>query len=144
MKRIGLIGVCLGFGLLLTGCGDTRELTCSRSEEDYYATMVEQYHFTYKSEALEKVDQGIQIEMAEDYSTLLSSYADTLEEEVREMNSDTIKANFSVEGNKLIVTASYNFSDLSEEELETVGYEEEYASYDSAKTELESQGYVCE
>ena len=33
MKRIGLIGVCFGMVLLLTGCGEKR-LECTRSEDN--------------------------------------------------------------------------------------------------------------
>ena len=139
MKRIGLIGVCFGMILLLTGCG-TKELRCSMSEDsiDY------QMNLTFDSEDL--LDTGA---MRQTYK-LEEDEEETLEEGVqylKEMFEDSDEyEGFEIRvtdngKNEVYVDIAFDASELSEimgEELD------ESATYDSIREELENEGYVCE
>lgn len=139
MKRIGLIGVCFGMVLLLTGCG-SKELRCSISNEniDY------QMNLTFDSEDL--LDTGV---MRQTYK-LTEEQEDTLEEGVQYLK-EVFEDNDQYEGfeinitdngkNEVYVDIAFDASELSEimgEELD------ESATYDSIREELENEGYVCE
>lgn len=139
MKRIGLIGVCFGMALLLTGCG-SKELRCSISNEniDY------QINLTFDSEDL--LDTGV---MRQTYK-LTEEQEDTLEEGVQYLK-EVFEDNDQYEGfeinitdngkNEVYVDIAFDASELSEimgEELD------ESATYDSIREELENEGYVCE
>ena len=80
MKRIVLIGVSFGMILLLTGCGNTKELTCSMTEDASYASMTAEYHLVYEDELLTVMDQGAIIEVDEDYANYLSYYEDSFKD----------------------------------------------------------------
>ncbi len=139
MKRIGLIGVCFGMILLLTGCG-TKELRCSMSEDsiDY------QMNLTFDSEDL--LDTGA---MRQTYK-LEEDEEETLEEGVqylKEMFEDSDEyEGFEIRvtdngKNEVYVDIAFDASELSEimgEELD------ESATYDSIREDLENSGYVCE
>lgn len=139
MKRIGLIGVCFGMILLLTGCG-TKELRCSMSEDsiDY------QMNLTFDSEDL--LDTGA---MRQTYK-LEEDEEETLEEGVqylKEMFEDSDEyEGFEIRvtdngKNEVYVDIAFDASELSEimgEELD------ESATYDSIREDLENNGYVCE
>ena len=151
MKRIGLIGVCFGMILLLTGCGNEVELTCTMEESASYATTVMQYHLTYRDEELVTMDEGVVMEINESYSyidSLLSNFEEdfneTVDEYVSEFGRDTIEADISVDGNRLTASMSYNISQMNEEQLEYTSYQDEYSTYESAKESLEAEGFVCE
>ena len=138
MKRIGLIGVCFGMILLLTGCGK-KELRCSMSEDsiDY------QMNLTFDSKDL--LDTGA---MRQTYK-LAEDEEDTLEEGVqylKEMFEDSDEyEGFEIRvtdngKNEVYVDIAFDASELSEimgEELD------ESATYDSIREDLESNGYVC-
>ena len=139
MKRIGLIGVCFGMILLLTGCG-TKELRCSMSEE----SMGYQMNLTFDSEDM--LDTGVMrqtFKLAEDEE-------DTLEEGVQYLK-ERFENNDEFEGfeiqvtdngkNEVYVDIAFDASEVSDimgEELD------ESATYDSIREELEDSGYVCE
>ncbi len=138
MKRIGLIGVCFGMILLLTGCGK-KELRCSMSEDsiDY------QMNLTFDSKDL--LDTGA---MRQTYK-LDEDEEDTLEEGVQYLkkmfeDSDEYEG-FEIRvtdngKNEVYVDIAFDASELSEimgEELD------ESATYDSIREDLESNGYVC-
>ena len=138
MKRIGLIGVCFGMILLLTGCGK-KELRCSMSEDsiDY------QMNLTFDSKDL--LDTGA---MRQTYK-LAEDEEDTLEEGVQYLkkmfeDSDEYEG-FEIRvtdngKNEVYVDIAFDASELSEimgEELD------ESATYDSIREDLESNGYVC-
>ena len=144
MKRIGLIGVCFGLILLLTGCGkDTVELTCSMTEDASYASMTAEYHLVYEDEKLTVMDQGAIIEVDEDYANYLSYFEDSFKEEFED-SPNYVKTSYKIEGNRFIATASYDITKMSDEELgDSNDYEEEFATYDSAKAYLEDEGYTC-
>lgn len=144
MKRMGLIGVCFGLILLLTGCGkDTVELTCSMTEDASYASMTAEYHLVYEDEKLTVMDQGAIIEVDEDYANYLSYFEDSFKEEF-ENSADYVKTSYKTEGNRFIAAASYDITKMSNEELEDSNdYEEEFATYESAKSYLEDEGYTC-
>ena len=138
MKRIGLIGVCFGMILLLTGCGK-KELRCSMSEDsiDY------QMNLTFDSKDL--LDTGA---MRQTYK-LDEDEEDTLEEGVQYLkkmfeDSDEYEG-FEIRvtdngKNEVYVDIAFDASELSEimgEELD------ESVTYDSIREDLESNGYVC-
>ena len=139
MKRIGLIGVCFGMILLLTGCG-TKKLECSMSQE----SMGYQINLTFDSEDM--LDTGVMrqtFKLAEDEE-------DTLEEGVQYLK-ERFENNDEFEGfeiqvtdngkNEVYVDIAFDASEVSDimgEELD------ESATYDSIREELEDSGYVCE
>ena len=144
MKRMGLIGVCFGLILLLTGCGkDTVELTCSMTEDASYASMTAEYHLVYEDEKLTVMDQGAIIEVDEDYANYLSYYEDSFKDSFED-SADYVKTSYKTEGNRFIATASYDITKMSAEELEDSNdYEDEFATYENAKAYLEDEGYTC-
>lgn len=150
MKRIGLIGVSFGMVLLLTGCGNEVELTCSMENSASYARTVQQYHFVYEDEELVTMDQGVMIEVDDSYSYMnsyLSNLTEDFEEElddyVSELGQDVVEGDVNVDGNRFTASMSYNVSRMSADQLDYIAYEEEFASYETAKAELEDQGYTC-
>lgn len=143
MKRVGLIGVCFGMILLLTGCGNEVELTCNMTEDISYASMTAEYHLVYEDELLTVMDQGAIIEIDEEYADYLSYFEDSFKEEFEDRAS-YVKTSYKTEDNRFIAKASYDITKMSDEDLESSNdYKDEFATYESAKAYLEDQGYTC-
>lgn len=150
MKRVGLIGVCFGMILLLTGCGNEVELTCTMEESASYVTSTQQYHFVYADEELVTMDQGVMIEVDDSYSYMnsyLSNLTEDFEEElddyVSELGQDVVDGDVNADGNRFTASMSYNVNRMSTDQLDYIAYEEEFANYEGAKAYLEDQGYTC-
>lgn len=145
MKHVGLIGGCFGLILLLTGCGNTKTLTCTMNEESSYAKGIMGYQITYKNDALSKVEQKFSVEVTdEDYVDYLDSLEEEYNDEVNEYQSDGIKYNLERNGNNLILGVTYNLGKMTKDELDEIGfYEEDDNSYENVKSELEDEGYTC-
>ena len=143
MKRVGLIGVCFGMIFLLTGCGNKVELTCNMTEDISYASMTAEYHLVYEDELLTVMDQGAIIEIDEEYADYLSYFEDSFKEEFEDRAS-YVKTSYKTEDNRFIAKVSYDITKMSDEDLESSNdYEDEFATYESAKAYLEDQGYTC-
>ena len=104
MKRVGLIGVCFGMILLLTGCGNEVELTCTMEESASYVTSTQQYHFVYADEELVTMDQGVMIEVDDSYS-YMNSYLSNLTEDFEEESDSDVE---SYEENNVELTKEHN------------------------------------
>lgn len=138
MKRIGLVGVGLTLLVIMTGCGNTKELTCTNEENGAGASMVLEY--VWKDDVLTKVGQEIMLEVEDDYVDDIDYYVDSLEEE-----SKGIKADYTLNGNRLTMKVEYELGAMTDEELDDFGFDpEEDNSYETIKKELEEDGYVCE
>lgn len=144
MKRIGLIGGCFGIVLLMTGCGNTKTLTCSMEEKTSYLTAAMGYQVTYKDDEVTMIEQRMSLEAGDEAQTYLDSMEEEYNKEVRDLESDGIKFDLERKGNQLNFSAQYRINKMTDEELDDLGFSlDDDNSYETVKENLEEQGYTC-
>ena len=145
MKRIGFIGVSFGLVLFLTGCGNTKTLTCTKQEENYYGNGAIGYRVTYKSDIITTVEQKVSLEVTdEDYEYYLDNIEDEYEKEAKEKESIGVNYNLNRQGNNLVFGITYNLNKMTDDELNDFGYsDDDNNSYEKIKSEMEEDGFTC-
>ena len=144
MKR-GFIGVSFGLVLFLTGCGNTKTLTCTKQEENYYGNGAIGYRVTYKSDTITTVEQKVSLEVTdEDYEYYLDNIEDEYEKEAKEKESIGVNYNLNRQGNNLVFGITYNLNKMTDDELNDFGYsDDDNNSYEKIKSEMEEDGFTC-
>lgn len=146
MKRIGLIGVSFGMILLLTGCGNTKTLTCTMQRSEDGTTGAMGYRVTYKDDVISVIEEKMAYEgSGDDYLSQLDDLEKEFNEGVSEHETDGVKYDLERDGNRVEITVTYDLNKMTEEEREDIDFSfDDDNSYETVKSNFESQGMVCE
>ena len=138
MKRIGLIGVCFGMVLLLTGCGEKR-LECTRSEDN----MEQVINFKFNSnDVFESGSLRQTVKLDEDELDTLDEGVEYMKEYFSSSEFEGLDIKVSDNGkDEVYVDMAFDADELSEATGAELGEDD---NYDSAKETFEGMGYVCE
>lgn len=138
MKRIGLIGVCFGMVLLLTGCGN-KSLQCTRAEDN------EEQVYTLNFDSKEMLESGTflyRYVLNEDEIPYFDTIVETIESTYTSENFEGLDIQVSDNG-KDTIEVQMNFT--ADQMSEITGSElDDSATYDYIKEDLEDSGFICE
>lgn len=142
MKRLGVM--LLSFALIgfLTGCGNTKTLTCTQAtEEGVEAKMI----FNFKNEEIVSGEQTIKMTLPEESNFSLEEIKEILDESVESFrNVEGIEINSQDNGeNEAEITVSYDYNKLTDDSKAEFGIAE-VTSYEDIKSEFEELEFVCE
>lgn len=142
MKRLGVM--LLSFALIgfLTGCGNTKTLTCTQAtEEGAEAKMT----FKFKNEEIVSGEQMIKMIIPEESNFSLEEIKELLDESVESFkNVEGIEIDVHDNGeNEASATVSYDYDKLTDEAKASLGLREA-TSYEDIKSEFEELEFVCE
>ena len=138
MKKIGLAAVVVLMTLLVSGCGKTQKLSCVQNPDNIDI----EFNIGFKGNTIQTMDFS--------YNYDISGLTDTLKEtikkqdfcvQVKEAMKDYKEAftdcKSSIKDDHLIVTSVLDINKIAKNALEKM------TSIESAKAELEQQGYAC-
>lgn len=138
MKRIGLIGVCFGMVLLLTGCGN-KSLQCTSAEDN------EEQVYTLNFDSKEMLESGTflyRYVLNEDEIPYFDTIVETIESTYTSENFEGLDIQVSDNG-KDTIEVQMNFT--ADQMSEITGSElDDSATYDYIKEDLEDSGFICE
>ena len=144
MKKRVLLGIVAGVSLVtLSGCGNTQTLTCTQSQEDDGTTATQEMVVEFQNNEASKFTMTINMKAenanAEDLKTaesILKSTFSTFEESGMDVD---------VSSDDTAVTAkvSADFTKMTDEEKDEVGFTGSDNTYETIKENLESEGYTC-
>ena len=144
MKKRVLLGIVAGVSLVtLSGCGNTQTLTCTQTQEDDGTTATQEMVVEFQNNEASKFTMNINMKAenanAEDLKTaesILKSTFSTFEESGMDVD---------VSSDDTAVTAkvSADFTKMTDEEKDEVGFTGSDNTYETIKENLESEGYTC-
>ena len=138
MKRIGLIGICFGMVLLLTGCGN-KSLQCTSAEDN------EEQVYTLNFDSKEMLESGTflyRYVLNEDEIPYFDTIVETIESTYTSENFEGLDIQVSDNG-KDTIEVQMNFT--ADQMSEITGSElDDSATYDYIKEDLEDSGFICE
>lgn len=137
MKKVLVLG--LACTLFLTGCGG-KKLECSMEDKESGMTTKSEVSAKFKGDKVKNAKISYSIELTDDMKEYLDTFKSQIEKEYEEYNSDGIKANVSVDGNKITAVVKMNADKMTEEELDEQGVE---GDYETIKTYFEELGFTC-
>lgn len=143
-KKFMLCVPVLALGLLTSGCGNTKVLECTMSEDNDGMEMSQVVKATYKKDALSKVDMTMKITVDEEYSEYMDLFASSLTSEFDELEDQKgVTMNTETKDNTLTFSLVADLNSMSDEAKEELDMEEDAGTYDEAKKYFEEEGYTC-
>lgn len=124
--------------LVMTGCGNTKKLTCTLEKEKSKEVLT----FNYKKDELVKVE-GISTiyankEVNEEDLALYGEFTCSLLGD-----EEYIDCSIEPKGKNVEITITMDLENLTDAELEEMGYAKENSSYEEMKKDAEADGYTC-
>lgn len=131
LTALSVFFVCL---LVLTGCGSTKKLTCTKADDDAKVDVVAKFDENGVISSFVETDTFTfdSASEAEEAKTLTDAFSSTYNA------LDGYTYSSKVSGTKLIVSITIDVSKLSEDEKEDYSL-----TYDQAKENLVQSGYTC-
>lgn len=124
--------------LVVTGCGNSKKLTCTLEKDGSKDELV----MTYKKDELVKVVATSIIysdeEVNKDDLALYEEFTCSLLGD-----KEYIDCSIEAKGKNVEITITMDLENLTEEELEEMGYTKENSSYEEMKKSAEEDKYIC-
>lgn len=142
MKKLSCLFICAFFAFILTGCGNTSTLTCTKTSTEDGMETKENIKVTFEKDKPSKAEMSMDMKFdddTKDYIDLTYNMLDTALESVeqdglvidKEKTDDSIRVKLNVDFSKVESTEELDFSIDSDENKETI------------KNDFESDGYEC-
>ena len=138
MKKVLMIlTICLGV-LVVTGCGKTQKLNCSREED----TMKIEMNFTFKSDKVTGLVLNYKLDLSEYNDIQLEAvgkqdFCSVLKSSLAEYGEAFNNCSQKIESKNLYVTTDLDIDELSD------GVRASMSSLEAAKSSMESANYTC-
>ena len=144
MKKFLMLSVPIVALSFATGCGSTKELNCTMSDESDGMKMSQTVIVEFKKDTATKLDMTMETTIDDE----LKEYASELEDALKSSYSsvegkDGVTIKTSTKDNVVsfsLVADIEKMDDETKEDLDMVG---ETETYDELKTSLEDEGYTC-
>ncbi len=144
MKKILMLSVPILALLFTTGCGNTKELSCTMSDESTGMEMTQDVKVTFKNDVAKKLDMTMKITIDDE----LKEYASEIEDNFKSSYSSVEgKEGVTIKSSTKDNVVSFNLvadidkmDDEAKEELDLAG---ETETYNELRKSLEDEGYTC-
>ena len=151
MKKLKLLSLVLIFVLcfLLTGCGNEKVLSCSKTEEDSGISMEQTIDVTFQDDKITNVKMTINTEASDDdIKDNWSYFVSVLDGQFQETNTNGIKLtkNNNEDDYTYTVVLDADLKAASEEDLANYDLDslvDSDETYDSLKEQAEEDGFTC-
>ena len=143
-KKFMLCVPVLALGLLTSGCGNTKVLECTMSEDNDGMEMSQVVKATYKKDALNKVDMTMTVTVDEEYADYMDLLTSSLTSEFTELEDQQgVTMNTETKDNTLTFSLVADLDKMDAEAKEELDMEEDAGTYEEAKAYFEEEGYTC-
>lgn len=150
MKKIFLLSFTFLLCIILSGCGNKNELTCSITQKNNGATMRQTVNVRFAEERVSNIKMTIHTQVSEEVSESdwnnLVEMLDSEYEEVDHTGFQLTKDNNSSD-RTYNITMNVDVSKANEEDLSEYGIEnlvDAQLTYDAVKEQMEKSGLTCD
>ena len=127
--------------LVVTGCGNTKKLTCSMSKNGTMAKADMEFD---KKDNLTKMTTTMSQEFEKELSKEeLETYQQLLGNSCSEYDSEYVDCKIDINSKKFEIVISYDVTKMTNEQLEDMGYTRKTAIYSTMKEDAEADGFTC-
>ena len=144
MKSRVLIGSLAISLLLLTGCGNTKTLVCTQTQDENGMSMTTEMNVTFKNDEASEFTMTADMEVEDTYKDYMDQFKSIMEESFSSFKENGIDVTIDSKDTTVTATISANFDEMTEDEKEEIGFTSSDNSYDSVKQSLEDSGFTCE
>lgn len=142
-KYLGLLVVMVFGFAFLTGCGSTKTLTCTRSEDEEGMEMNTTMNVTFDNDVISGANAIMEFKVPEEYLKVLpiEKFAEEIEKEFIGSIPEGVTTDTKSKGDTITITMDIDVDKLdnkSKEEMDLDG-----SSYEEVKKSLEEEGYSC-
>ncbi len=139
-KSLLTLSVLLVSVFTLSGCGNTKTLKCTKSEDGALETI----KITFEKDKATKIDNTLEQTFETDEEVQSSKQvSDALLGST--MNSyEGVSYESKIDGKKLSINMVIEVDKLNDESAEALGYNDETTTYDETKKHYTDEGYTCE
>lgn len=149
MRGLKIIVALLVGGIFLTGCSNTKTLTCTNKEEQSGISMGQKVIMTFKNDKISYVKMSIDNKATD--STIKDNwdmFASMMEEqfEKKEEPGVSLTTKNNKDEHTFNVTLEINLEKAKDDALEEYGLDgiaDEKTTYEDTKKEIESKGFTC-
>ena len=128
--------------ILLTGC-KSKTLNCTKNEEMTAGKATEKQIITFNNNKISLYEAEISVTLNDDYENYAELLLKSLEDPFKNFKDEKgIKYKASQKDNKIYVTFSGKYSEMSKDVQKQLGISDNY-SLKEIKKELEDDGYIC-
>lgn len=142
MKRILMTGALVLTLVVMTGCGDKKTLTCTKSSSDNGFTNEIEAVFEFKNDRIEKSTQKSTIIAEGEFAQYIDDYKDSAQTTAETYNKQSgFSAKVESDNNRISLIIEMTPSEMKETDYDSNRMGE---NYDSMKYILTGQeGYTC-
>ncbi len=144
MKSRVLIGSLAISLLLLTGCGNTKTLVCTQTQDENGMSMTTEMNVTFKNDEASEFTMTADMEVEDTYKDYMDQFKSIMEESFSSFKENGMDVTIDSKDTTVTATISANFDEMTEDEKEEIGFTSSDNSYDSVKQSLEDSGFTCE
>jgi len=144
-KKFMLCVPVLALGLLTSGCGNTKVLECTMTDDSSNGMeMTQTVKATYKKDSLTKMDMTMKVTVDEEYEDYMDMLEASLTSEFENLEGKKgIKIDTNTKNNVLTFSLVADIDKMDEETKEELNMVEGTETYEEAKEGLEADGYTC-
>lgn len=149
MKKSVIISSIASVMLLsITGCGNSSpKLTCTMNQENEGATMTQTFEVAFQDNIASQIKSTTTLEVDpanEDQMENFESFKSSMEESSDNYESEGLKATYEIDDHIASMTIEANIAKMTDDEKESFGFsDDDDNSYETVKSNLESEGYTC-
>lgn len=144
MKKRVLLGIVAGISLVtLSGCGNTQTLTCTQTQEDSEITTTQEMIVEFQNNEASKFTITFNMVAENASAEDLKTAEDLVESTFSSFEESGMEVDVSSDDTSVTAKISADFSKMTDEEKDEVGFTGSDSTYETIKETLESEGYTC-
>lgn len=144
-KALKLCIPFLALVLLVSGCGDTKVLECTMTDDSSEGMEMSQtIKATYRKDSLTKVDMTMKVTVDDEYADYMDMLEKSLTSEFTNLEDQKgITMDTKTKNNVLTFSLIADLNKMDDEAKEELDMVEDTGTYKDAKESFEEEGYTC-
>lgn len=144
MKKRVLLGIVTGVSLVtLSGCGNTQTLTCTQTQEDDGTTATQEMVVEFQNNEASKFTMTMNMVAENASAEDLKTAEGILESTFSAFEENGMDVDVSSDDTSVTAKVSADFTKMTDEEKDEVGFTGSDNTYETIKENFESEGYTC-
>ncbi|MCI9110435.1 MAG: YehR family protein [Bacilli bacterium] len=146
MKKFLILGSLVVMTAVLTGCGGTETLSCTKEDDAATGKTVTTMDATFEGDKTTKVDMNITMELKDQYKSYKDQMVKALETQFASYEGkDGVEVKTSSKDSKVSVDVKVDTTKMKDADAKSLfGFStESKQSKNDAKKSLEAEGYTC-
>ena len=145
MKKALILGSVFLGTAILTGCGGTETLSCTKEDDAATGKTITKMDATFEGNKTTKVDMNVTMELKDEYKDYKDQMVKALETQFASEDKDGVEVKTSSKDSSVSVDVNVDTTKMKEEDAQSLfGFSTnaKQSKADAQKT-LEADGYTC-